>query len=234
MSDIDVLLPPRDHPQALQLLQSAGWTVARAAGRDRYDTVLVHTAVPSLPLELHYGFEASYERVTTLDPVTLWDRRIPIDCLGTPAFGKPYHGFTRLVWIADLAMVAGYAAETGHPVQWDRVRSLADAGGCLTLVSAALALAQRAGVHRPESMFPLPTRGWRATALRRLLDVSWPLEVDDSAAFHLRYALTDGWWRRARLLAGSGHGLPTTERVRWTAAAPVEALSRWWALRRSA
>ena len=248
MSDIDVLLPPRDHTRALQLLQGAGWTVARGAGRDRYDTVLVHPDVPSLPLELHYGFEASYERVTTLDAVALWDRREPIDCLGTPAFGlpvpeelvtlcthagKPYHGFTRLVWIADLAMVDGHAAESGQPVQWDRVRSVADAGDCLTLVSAALALAQRVGVQSPQSLFPLPTRGWRAAALQRLLDVSWPVEVDDTAAFHLRYALTDGWWRRARLLVGSGHGLSTTQRVRWTAAAPGEALSRWWDLRRS-
>lgn len=248
MSDIDVLLPARDHARALRLLDAAGWTVSRAAGRDRYDTVLVHEGVPSLPLELHYGLESSYERVTKLDAVALWDRREPIDCLGTPAFrlprpeelvmlcthaGKPYHGFTRLVWIADLAMVVGDAAEAGQPVQWDRVRAVADAGGCLTLVSAALALAKRAGVQASDSMFPLPDRGWRAAALRRLLDVSWPLEVDDPAAFHLRYALTDGWWRRARLLVGSGHGMPTGERVGWTVTAPVEALSRWWDLHRS-
>lgn len=248
MEDIDVLLPPRDHPRALRLLAASGWEVARAARRDRYDTVLVHSEVPSLALELHYGLESSYERVTRLDAIALWDRREPIDCLGTPAFGlpvpeelvmlsthagKPYHGFTRLVWIADLAMVVGYAAETGQPVQWERVRSVAESGRCLTLVSAALALAKRVGVETPESMFPLPPQGWRAAALRRLLDVSWPLEVDDPAAFHLRYALTDGWRRRARLLVGSGHGMPTSQRVGWTVTAPVEALSRWWQLRRS-
>ena len=241
MSDIDVLLPARDHARALRLLEGSGWTVARAAGRDRYDTVLVHSELPSLALELHYGLESSYERVTKLDVLALWDRREPIDCLGIPAFGlpvpeelvmlcahagKPYHGFTRLVWIADLAMVVGCAAEAGQPVQWERVRSVAEAGCCLTLVSAALALARRAGVQAPEPLFPLPAQGWRATALRRLLDVSWPMEVDDPAAFHLRYALTDGWWRRERLVVGSGHGMPTGQRVRWSAAAPVEALSR--------
>jgi hypothetical protein len=147
--------------------------------------------------------------------------------------GKPYHGFTRLVWIADLAMVVGHATETGQPVQWERVRSVAEAGCCLTLVSAALALAQRVGVDTPEAMFPLPTRGWRAAALRRLLEVSWPLEVDDPSVFHLRYALTDGWWRRARLLVGSGHGMPTSQRIGWTVAAPVEAFSRWRELRNS-
>jgi hypothetical protein len=147
--------------------------------------------------------------------------------------GKPFHGFTRLVWIADLAMVVGHAAESGQPVEWERVRAVAEAGRCLTLVSAALALGRRAGVEAPGSMFPLPARSWRATALRRLLDVSWPLEVDDPSNFHLRYALTDGWWRRARLVAGSGHGMQTSARVRWSAAAPVEALSRWRELRRS-
>ena len=222
--------------------------MVRAARRDRYDTVLVHSEVPSLALELHYGLEASYERVTKLDAMALWNRREPIDCLGTPAFGlpvpeelvmlcahagKPYHGFTRIVWIADLAMVVGYATETGQAVQWDRVRSVADAGCCLTLVSAALAMAQRAGVRTPESMFPLPAHGWRAAALGRLLDVSWPMEVDDPAAFHLRYALTDGWWRRARLVGGSGHGMRMDRRIRWSVAAPIEALSRWWDLRHS-
>jgi hypothetical protein len=248
MEDIDVLLPSGDHQRALTLLEASGWSVARAASRDRYDTVLVHPEVPSLALELHYGLESSYERVTKLDAVALWDRRRPIDCLGTPAFGlpvpeelvmlsahagKPFHGFTRLVWIADLAMVVGHAAESGQPVEWERVRAVAEAGRCLTLVSAALALGRRAGVEAPGSMFPLPARSWRATALRRLLDVSWPLEVDDPSNFHLRYALTDGWWRRARLVAGSGHGMQTSARVRWSAAAPVEALSRWRELRRS-
>ena len=248
MSDIDVLLPSRDHARALRLLNDSGWKVARAARRDRYDTVLVHSDVPSLALELHYGLESSYERVTKLDPLALWDRREPIDCLGTPAFGlpvpeelvllcthagKPFHGFTRLVWIADLAMVVGYAAETGQPVKWERVRSVAEGGSCLTLVSAALALARRTGVQAPESMFPLPAQGWRAASLRRLLDVSWPMEVGDPGVFHLRYALTDGWWRRARLLVGSGHGMPTSRRVRWSAAAPMDALSRWRNLRHS-
>ena len=248
MEDIDLLLPPGDHPRALRALEASGWNVARAARRDRYDTVLVHPEVPSLALELHYGLESSYERVTKIDPMDLWNRRQPIDCLGTPAFGlpvpeelvmlsthagKPFHGFTRLVWIADLAMVVGSAAESGQPVEWERVRSVAEAGRCLTLVSAALALGRRAGVVAPESMFPLPTRGWRATALHRLLDVTWPLEVDDPSNFHLRFALTDGWWRRTRLVAGSGHGMPQTKRVRWTAGAPVEAFSRWWNLRRS-
>jgi hypothetical protein len=220
--------------------------VDRPAHRDRYDTVLVHDDIPSLALELHFGLEASYEKVTALDPLELWERRQPIDCLGTPAFGlplaeelvtlathagKPFHGFSRLVWIADLAMVVGFAAEAEQDVDWKRVHSIAEAGRCLTLVTAALALAEHAGVEVPKDLFPLPSRGWRAAALRRLVDVSWPLVASGSSTFHLRYALTDGKWRRARLVVGSGHGMSTSRRLQWSAAAPAEALARWWNLR---
>jgi hypothetical protein len=129
MEDIDLLLPRRQHGAALAMLTAAGWEVVRAARRDRYDTMLQHPEVPWLALELHYGFEAPFERVTALDPDRIWARRIPIDCLGTPAFGlsfpdevvflavhagKPFHGFERLMWIADLAMVVPTRGIAGH------------------------------------------------------------------------------------------------------------------------
>ena len=128
MEDIDLLLPQADHPRALDALQGVGWQVARAAGVDLYDTVLTHPEVPSLLLELHYGLERTTQRVTALDPLALWERRQPTECAGTPAFrlplteelvvlaahaGKPHHRFVRLIWIADLAMVAHDAAERG-------------------------------------------------------------------------------------------------------------------------
>jgi len=246
MGDIDVLLPRQYHERALRLLGNAGWEIYRPARRDRYDTVLVNDEIPSLALELHFGLESSYEKVTELDPVALWERRQPLDCLGTPAYGlpvaeelvtlaahagKPFHGFSRLVWIADLAMAVGHAEEAQQPVDWEKVSWIAETGRCLTLVGAALALAQRVGVERPEDLFPLPSRGWRAVALRRLFDVSWPLVATGSNTFHLRYALTDGKWRRARLVVGSGHGMPTRRRLLWSTTVPVEALSRWWNLR---
>ncbi len=248
MQDIDVLLPRRDHVRALEVLRDAGWKIDRPAQRDRYDTVLVRDDIPSLALELHFALEANYEKVTALDPVALWERRVPIDCLGTRAFGlplpeelvmlathagKPFHGFTRLVWIADLAMIVGFATERGRDVDWERVRSVAEAGRCLTLVGAALGLAEHAGVASPRDLFPLPGRGWRAEALRRLLDLSWPLAASGSNTFHLRYALTDGRWRRTRLALGSGHGMSASRRLRWSVGVPADALSRWRNLRQA-
>jgi hypothetical protein len=247
MEDIDVLLPRDQHPRALRLLDAAGWRVVRAARRDRYDTILRHREVPSLALELHYGLESAYERVTSLDASALWERRQPVKCMGTHAFalplpeelvvlsahaGKPYHGFSRLMWIADLAMIVGYCVEHGDAVDWERVESLAKSARCMTVVGTAFGLAAHIGVSPPSGRCTLPDRGWRASALSRLLDVTWPLSANDPANFHLRYALTDGWRRRTRLLIGSGHGMGTTQRLWWSVGAPAGALTRWWDLRR--
>ena len=102
-----------------------GGGVVRSGGVEHYDTVLLHEHVPSLSLEVHYGLERASQRVTALDPEALWARRVPLDCAGTPAFGlaqadelvvlaahagKPFHGFMRLMWIADLGMIVNGAA----------------------------------------------------------------------------------------------------------------------------
>jgi hypothetical protein len=240
MEDIDVLLPRREHQRALAALAGAGWRVVRAGGGDHYDTVLAHDNVPSLVLELHYGLEGTSQRVTALDPGALWERRQPIACAGTPAFGlpladelvvlaahagKPHHGFVRLAWIADLAMIVGDAAERGTPVDWDRVRAVAEDARCVTVLSAALALARRAGVDTPAELFPLPTRGWRGEAMDHLLSVTWPLTHLELPGYHLNYALTDGPARRLKILLvllASGHGLGT--RARHAASLPLRAL----------
>lgn len=247
MEDIDLLLPLEQHSEAVGLLEGAGWEILRPSRRDRYDTVLGHREIPSLALELHYGLEASYERMTSLDAWELWSRRVPIDCLGTRCFGlplpeelvtlaahagKPYHGFTRMLWTADLAMVVGHCLESGGDVDWRHVHRVAETGRCTTVVGAAFGLARHAGVEVPADLASVPEAGWRGGALQRLLDPCWVLGGSDLPTFHLRYALTDGWWRRARLLVGSGHGMPTSRRVRWSAAAPADALARWWELRR--
>jgi hypothetical protein len=246
MEDIDLLLPRHQHQVALATLAAARWDVVRASGRDRYDSVLRHPDVPWLALELHHGVEAPFERVTALDPDRMWARRVPIDCLHTLAFGlsltdevvflavhagKPFHGFERLMWIADLAMVVGAAEEVGSAVDWERVRSAADEANCLTRVSAALALARHAGVEAPPQLFGLPSGGWRGEALAALADPEWPLRLDEISTFHLRYALTDSRRRRATLIAGIGHGLSGAERLRWWSTLPWLAARRWVALR---
>jgi hypothetical protein len=225
MEDIDLLLLPTDHRCALDALEGAGWQAARVASAEHYDTVLIHDQVPSFSLEVHYGLERAPDKVTALDPAALWARREPLDCAGTPAFGlslvdelvvlaahagKPFHGFTRLIWIADLAMIVGDAGARGAPVDWDGVCALARQAQCLTVVGAALQLAHRVGVDAPAELFPLPSHGWRGHALRQLLSVTWPLRTHELHRYRLNYALTDAPARRLRsLLAlfGNWHGL---------------------------
>jgi hypothetical protein len=241
MEDIDLLLPRADHARALSALATAGWTVARAAEGDQYDTVLTHPEVPSLFLELHFGLETASQRVTALDPVTLWARRQPAVVAGAPAFvlpldeelvvlaahaGKPHHGFVRLVWIADIAMIVRAAESDGNPVDWERVRAVAGSTQCVTVVGAALAMARRAGVDAATGLFPLPTRGWRGAAMRQLLSESWPLTHLELPGYQLNYALTDDRVQRLKILLvlrGSGHGIGA--RVRRLSALPRRALS---------
>ena len=206
MDDIDVLLPKADHVRAIEALQGANWKVARArnAAFDLYDTLLIHREVPSLCLELHYGLERKALRITALDSLALWKRRRPIVCSGTAAFGlqltdevvmlaahagKAYHRFVRLLWIADFAMIVGDATQRGTPVDWSAVRALAEETRCVTIVSLALAMARRAGVHVPGTIFAQPAPGRHGAAMQRLLSETWPLapavpgfQLDDALA----------------------------------------------------
>jgi hypothetical protein len=225
MDDIDLLLPRADHGRSLEALRHAGWQVARAGDGDHYDTLLTHPEVPTLFLEVHFGLEGGSGRVTALNPEALWARRQPLDCAGTPAFGlppaeelvvlaahagKPHHRFVRLVWMADLTMIVGHAETHDAAVDWDRVHAVARAARCVTVVGAALEMARRAGVDAPAGLFPLPTRGRRGDAMRRLLSVTWPLTQLELSGYRLNYALTDRRARRAKMLflhLALGHGL---------------------------
>ena len=231
MDDIDLLLPVADHDRALEALCAAGWRVARPSV-GHYDTLLAHPDVPTLLLELHFGLDTGWDRVTALDPVGLWERRVPIECAGTAAFGlpvadelvalaahagKPFHGFTRLIWIADLAMLVRDAAARGTPVDWDAVGSAARVGRCTTVVAAALALARRSGVDVPAGSFPLPSRGWRGQTIETLLSVDWPLNYPDLHRYALTYALTDSPALRLKMLLvtlSSWHGFSVQARLR--------------------
>jgi hypothetical protein len=242
MEDIDLLLPRDDHQRALAALRAAGWRVVRPGGPNRYDTVLAHDEVPSLLLELHYGLEGSSQRVTALDPGALWAHRLPLEVAGTAAFGlapddelvvlashagKPHHGFVRLMWIADLAMIVDDAAARGAPVDWDRVRAVAGEARCVTVVGAALALARHAGVEAPSELFPLPAGGWRARAMAQLTSVGWPLTHLELPGYQLNYALTDAPMQRLKILLvllASGHRIGT--RVHAVTGLPRRAMAR--------
>jgi hypothetical protein len=229
MGDLDLLLPPQDHQRALAALQRAGWVVVRPADRRHYESALVHPAVPGLPLELHRGLDVWYERSNRLPAGELWRRRIPIDCLGTPAFGlppeeevvalaahagKPYHCFERLIWSVDIAVVVDSARASGTEVDWCRVAPLADTWRCRTVLAVALTHAGRLGQTVPSELSRLAGSRIRLAALAPLLEHRWPLiEHDDGLRNRLRYALVDDWPRRLALF-GSSPG-PVTPARRW-------------------
>jgi hypothetical protein len=235
MEDIDLLLPQAQHQRAVEELRRAGWAVARSVEPDVYDTVLTHPDVPTLALELHFALEHPSQRVTRLDAETLWARRQPIDCLGTPAYGlplpeelvflaahagKPHHGFFRLIWVADLAMIIGLERSQARDIDWGQVQMAAAEGSCGTMVGAAFALAERAGVESPPYLSALPTRGWRGSAMRQLTDVEWPLSHLALPGYHLNYALAETRTRRLRILfvlLGSGYGIGQSFRRVFTA-----------------
>jgi hypothetical protein len=245
MIDLDLLLPRRQHSDAVSALAKSGWQVVRGSALDRYDSVLIHDDVPSLSLELHYGLEAWYERYTAISAQWLWDARIPIDCLGTPAYGlpleeelvmlsahagKPFHTFAQLLWIADLAMVCTDPSLKEH-IDWPRVRRAAQDARCVTVTAVALELARLVGVESPLELLELPTKGWRGNALRELLEPTWPVLSGGLPTFHLRYALSDSLARRLGLLCGAFHDMPWRRRLLWPMTAAGQAARRWDRLR---
>jgi len=245
--DLDLLLPRQAHAKAEALLRKAGWELAQPRARDRYDSVLVHGSLPDMPLELHYALEAWYDRASSLRAEDLWARRRPLELFGVPAFGlpvadelvvlcahaaKPYHGFARLVWVADLAMILGGASEEGEEVDWERVRGLAVEGRCVTAVAAALSLAALAGADSPPALRALPQKGWRGEALRRLAEGEWVFR--GAPPIHLRFALADDRRRRLALLIGYTHPMPGFQGLQWRLGTAGHAVRRWRDLRERA
>jgi hypothetical protein len=248
MDDIDLLLPAAQHQTALRLLTDSGWEVRRPASRQRYDTVLTHPAVPGLPLELHYGLDASYERYSRLDSHGLWMRREPARLGDRAAYvlppeeelvmlcqhaAKPFHMFSRLIWVVDIAMLLDPQSEPARPVDWERVDELATTAECGTALAVGLTLAERVGAESPESLRALPESKWRRVQVEPLLQPSWPLQPRAAAAFGPRFAVTDSPWLRARLVLGAAHGETPGRKVRWLFSAPVRAVARWFGARRS-
>lgn len=243
MADIDLLLPRRQHRDALHVLERSGWEVVRPDAVDRYDSLLCHPDVPTLPMELHHRLETPLKRVTAVDADDLWARRTRVDCLGTAAFalppaaelvmlaqhaGKPYHGFSRLIWIADFGVVVGRCEDEGTAFDWEAVQRLAVEYRCTTLVATALAMARHVGVQAPRDLFPMPGRGWRGATLARVVHPSWPFRCDPDALFDLQFAVTDLRRSRVSLVVGSRHMMSEDPALRWALDVPVESVARAW------
>jgi Uncharacterised nucleotidyltransferase len=248
MGDIDLILPIADHTKALAALRRCGWQVVRASDRLHYDTILAHPDVPGLDLELHHELFSWHDRPNRLRAEDLWKRRVAIDCLGTPAFGlavedevialavhagKPYHCFGRLIWIADLGVVAADAAAHGE-IDWELVRHRAARARCETVLAVSLLSADRIGVSSPTNLKEIKGSTTRTAAIEPLLRPEWPLTPLDAGLRHrLRYALADDGRQRALLFAGA----PVHEPIgAWPGnylTAGLRALRRWWGLRRA-
>ena len=227
MEDIDVLLPRADHRHTLAALRArpdGSWCAPPTATSTT--RCWTHPKIPSLALELHFGLEGTSQRVTALDPGRLWACRRPLECAGTPAFGlppaeelvvlaahagKPHHGFVRLMWIADLAMIVGDAARRGTPdrlgprARRGRGRPVRHRGG-----RRARNWPAAPASTRPPGSSRCRVRGWRGDAMRRLLSVTWPLTHLELPGYQLNYSLTDARARRVKILLvllASGHGV---------------------------
>jgi hypothetical protein len=239
MDDIDVLLPPEQHQEAVAALLAAGW---RTVERDRalYDTFLSHERAPDLPLELHQDLALWRERAARMGATDLWARRVPIDCLGVRAFGlppeeelvalaahagKPYHHFHRMIWSVDLAVVV---AAAGGALDWERVGALAERWGSRTVLGVGLVHATWLGADVDEALLRFPASRVRRAALDPVLSQEWPLgECHDGLHRRLRYALWDSPRQWAVLLAGevTKYGLRSVPRQ--------TALLSWGAMRRT-
>ncbi|MGH9307428.1 MAG: hypothetical protein ACRD0I_11180, partial [Acidimicrobiales bacterium] len=143
---------------------------------------------------------------------------------------KPFHSFSRLVWMADLAMIVSDPCAP-RPIEWAVVRSRAQAVGATTVMAVALAQARRAGALVPSELFPVPGPGWQGAALAPLLDSRWPLDGRKGSSFHLRFALVDGARPRLGLLIGSAHGKGPVESLLWPFRLTWQALRRLWRLK---
>jgi len=160
-------------------------------------------------------------------------RRRPIECAGTQAYGlslsdevvvlaahagKPFHRFVRLIWIADLAMIAHTEERAGTAIDWRAVHQLAKDAGCLTVVGTAVSMARRAGVEVPGDLFHLPARGWRGATIRRLTAESWPLTQLEVRNYRLNYATVDRLDQRLHLLLVILAARYRFQRLQWSRA----------------
>jgi hypothetical protein len=188
---------------------------------------------------LHFGLDRWWERNSRLRVDVLRQRRLPADIRGVHAWrlppeeeliylaahaAKPWHIFSRLIWVADLAVVS----ESG--VDWARVERLADDLACRMPVAVGLTLAARLGARPPARLLHLPWRIVRSGALDDLLDPAWPLAPDPDRRQRIASALMDRRIDQARLALG-WVGTPNNQGRRIEAAAEMARGSLRWVWR---
>jgi len=247
MDDIDLVLPADQRQAAIDALSRVGWDVLARTG-EHYEVVLVHPALPGLPVELHVELDVPKHQAFRLRAVDLWHARQPTTIFGVPAYGmapetelvalathaaKPFHVFQRLLWSVDIAVLIGAVNAIGGSLDWDRVDRLARQARARAAVAVALNQAARLGAESPERLRHLETSTARRRALGAVLDLNWPTVPRDVATTsRLPYALVDDPLLRVRLAtsnifaAGPAHAPERVVNLTWRAG------RRWWTLRR--
>jgi hypothetical protein len=241
MDDIDLVLPPEQHPAALEVLKQAGWLRGAVGPGIHHEVGLRHPGLPGLPIEVHHAFATWRRRSSGVTAQSLWRQRQPCRIADGPAFclppeyeliavaahaARPPNIFGRLLWSVDIAVIAA------APLDWDLVNALADAARCRTAVAVALAHASRLGVNVPVGLRRPIATGARLAALEPVLAVEWPAaEPDPATRQRIGYALMDD--RRYQLTffvgAATADGLAGAP---WRAAmSGGRAIRRWWRLR---
>src|SRR5581483_1496930 len=224
MSDIDIIVPSTVHAESVAAMEAAEWKVVPSHS-GRYDTALSHDGLPGIAVELHFGLEVWQHRANALSSDELWKRRQPAELFGTPVFiladvdevvalaahaGKPWHGFTRLLWATDLAVITPEA-------DWGAIRERAMETECKTVVAVALRQAALVGAEPPWWVTELPASGARRRAIDEVLDPDWPIvEETLNLQARLRYALTDRPRRAGTLFIGELLDTPSGRRLEQT------------------
>jgi hypothetical protein len=251
MDDVDLVLPLEEVPAGVAVLERAGWrTVPPRPGSHHHEVILVHDALPGLPLELHRALADWRERSNHLTTLALWQWGRPGELLGQPVLmlppeeeivtlaahaAKPFHVFDRLIWAVDIAVVIGAGEAAGTPVEWDRVDELAHRARCRTALAVALNQAARVGAPSPARLRHCPAIDARGQALLPVLSAEWPLmDRGWSTRTRLRYALVDDWRQRLTLFAGQViEGGPVAV-PRNAVGIGARGVNRWLRLRREA
>jgi hypothetical protein len=241
MDDVDLLVPPDQHPEARAALAKAGWTVVPWEGDPDHELILVHPALPGLPVEVHEDLSPPGERAGRLSITDLWRERRQVSLAGVEVYGlppelelvaladhaaKPFHTYERMIWSVDLALVCR------ERLDWARVEALADAARLRSALAVGLTHAAYLGAEVPSALVVPPARGSRRVALEPLLSPTWPLfELDGAQRNRFAFALMDDprlrfhrFWSQA---AADGLArLPKRiSEMGWRAG------RRWWSLR---
>ena len=210
MDDLDMLVQHGDADRVAAVLVEGGWQQRPTPDRRGFQRDLVHPSLPGLHIDLHHELSSWRTRANRLTSTQLWDARMPATLFGAPAFvlrpehevvflashaSKPYHGFDRLIWSVDLAVVIADAEAHGG-LDWSRVSELATNARCRTAVAVALTQAARLGAESPPELRTIDAA--RARVLAPVLGDTWPITQRTGGIRNLlRYALVDE--RRLRL-----------------------------------